>query len=92
METNPESHKAESEGEYWLKRLGFEDSIGTVVTYEKDGIQHEILAENFLDVCGDIVRPMLNTFDSLDANHPNYDRFRSALQTSLAKNLGKGQN
>lgn len=76
-------------GERCLTLLGYGHYIGRHVSYQDAaGRQQQILAENFLDICGEHAGPPLQMLEKLGPDHPQFDRFAAAARAMLEARLG----
>lgn len=68
------------DGAYWLRALGADELLGQTV--------NGIPAEDFLDVCGEHARPLLEGWAAMDPKDPLYDQFKNLLLNKIHEQLG----
>ena len=70
-----------------LELLGFGNLIGTEIPITVGGKPSTILAEDFLDVCGEYATPAFIGLESMNPQDPNYSEALSAFRGIAANYL-----
>ena len=71
----------EHEGEKYLRMLGLEHLADQIIPDRTEQVR------DFLDVCGEYARPMLNGLECLSLDDPRYEFTRNILRTEVARHL-----
>jgi hypothetical protein len=71
----------EHEGERYLRLLGLSHLADVEIVVGDRTLQ----TRDFLDICGDHARPLLDNFGSLPPEDPRYESTRAALQSVISQ-------
>lgn len=89
---SPEHDSEEHEGDYWLRFLGMEDWADYEVMASKDyptiNKGETVPLREFLEFCGDHVRPILKEIEATPADDPRRQAGIDALQRMVLKYAG----